>query len=65
MEQNRFKSVVLWTAVLAQVMSIAGLVGLWDLIGLSSDTFQGIMTAALQILVIFGVLNNPTNKIGF
>ncbi len=65
MEQSRFKSYVMWAAVVAQVVSIFGLLGLWDVVGMTSDAFQGVATAILQILVLFGVLNNPTSKTAF
>lgn len=63
--QPRWRSAVMWAAVVAQVVAIAGLAGLWDKIGITSDTFQGIATAVLTILTLFGVLNNPTSKTTF
>lgn len=60
--QARWKSSVMWAAVIAQFVAIVGLLGLWDKLGMTSDTFQGVATAVLQILVLVGVLNNPTSK---
>ncbi|MGI5971189.1 MAG: hypothetical protein ACOX7P_05640 [Oscillospiraceae bacterium] len=65
MVQSRWKSKVMWAAVFAQAVSIFGLLGLWDKIGITSDTFEGIVTALLEILVLFGILNSPTNKNSF
>lgn len=59
--QNRFKSRVLWVAVLAQIVSVIGLVGGWEAIGITSEVFQGVATAILEILTLLGVLNNPTD----
>ena len=60
MKQNRFKSVTLWLAVLAQVLSVLVLLGLVDIS--QSDTINGLIVAVLQLLVALGVLNNPTDK---
>jgi uncharacterized membrane protein len=65
MEQSRFKSYVMWAAIVSQIVAVAGLLGLWDKIGITSETFQGVATAVLEILTLFGVLNNPTSKTSF
>ena len=58
--QSRFKSVPLWFAV-------AGLVALvlksWFQIEIPS--FNEIVEAVIGVLVLFGILNNPQNKVGF
>ena len=63
MEQNRFKSPVVWA-------SIATLfVGLLMQIGVIGDSEnQQIMTVvgtAIELLTVIGVLNNPTSKDSF
>ena len=58
MKQNRFKSWALWTAVVSQVLAIlllTNVIGVQD-----SQLFNQIATAVLQLLVLFGVINNPT-----
>lgn len=65
MEQNRFKSAVLWASVAAQVIALAGFFGLWSKIGVAPAEVEQIVSAVLQLLVMFGVLNNPTNPEGF
>jgi uncharacterized membrane protein len=60
--QSRWKSYVMWAAVISQIVAIVGLVGGWDAIGITSDIFQGVATAILEMLTLFGVINNPTNK---
>ncbi|MCL1964841.1 MAG: phage holin family protein [Firmicutes bacterium] len=63
MEQNRFKSPVVWAALVAQVLAVMVMVGM---IGNDmSDAIKSLVMAALQILVLVGVLNNPTNQANF
>jgi uncharacterized membrane protein len=61
MTQNRFRSPVLWAAVAAQIISIIGLVGGWDAIGVSDSVVKSVVTAVLEILTLIGILNNPTD----
>lgn len=63
--QPRWRSYVMWTAIIAQVVTLFGLLGLWDKIGLTSDVFQGVATAILEILTLVGVINNPTSRTGW
>lgn len=63
MNQNRFKSVVVWSAVAAQVLSILVAVGVFD--AALSDTIKTAIVGLLQVLVAFGVLNNPTDGTAF
>ena len=58
MKQNRFKSPVVWGAVLAQILSI--LVLLEVINPTQSETINGVIVAVLQALVAFGALNDPT-----
>ena len=60
MIQNRFKSPVLWSALVAQVLSMLMVLGVIDT-GLG-DVIEGVIAALLELLVAFGVLNNPTDK---
>lgn len=62
MEQNRFKSPVLWASIVAQVLSILVLVGVIDVA--ESEAINGAVAGLLQLLATFGILNNPTNKTG-
>lgn len=65
MEQNRWKSKVLWVAVIAQIVALLGMFGAYDAIGITADWLQGVLTGVLELLVLFGVVNNPANKTGF
>jgi uncharacterized membrane protein len=53
--QNRFKSKVVWLAVLAQVLLVVGLY-MPDL----SSQIKTVGTAIIEILTLFAFLNNPT-----
>lgn len=63
MDQNRLKSPVVWGAVIAQVVTILVTLGVLD-VG-QSEAVNAVVAAVLQMLVLFGVFNNPTNKSGF
>lgn len=56
--RNRLKSPVVWMSIVAQFLSILVLVGV---IGQEwSNAITGVVSAVLEMLTIFGVLNNPT-----
>jgi uncharacterized membrane protein len=61
--QNRAKSPVFWSALMAQVLALLVFTGVIDLN--VSDTIQNIICGLLELLVAFGILNNPTNGDGF
>jgi len=63
--QERWKSPVLWTSIFALVAFILGNYGLYDAIGMTSETFQSLVNLILSAMVAFGVIQNPTNKTGF
>ncbi|MBQ8312607.1 MAG: holin [Clostridia bacterium] len=63
MEQSRFSSPVLWSSLAAQVLVILVTLGVIDT-GLS-EAITAVVTSVLQLLVAFGVLNNPTSKSHF
>ena len=63
MEQSRLLSPVVWGAIAAQVLAILVTLGVIST-GLS-DAIDGLVASLLQLLVAFGVLNNPTSKTSF
>lgn len=63
MPQNRLTSPVVWSAIAAQLLAILVTLGLIDT-GLS-DSINALITALLNLLVTFGVLNDPTSKSSF
>lgn len=58
--KERLKSPVVWGSVLGQIILIVGL-----FIPEIADSVKVIGTAAIEILTVFGVLNNPTDKDNF
>ena len=63
MNQNRLKSKVLWAAVAAQIVSLLLALGIIDTT--LGATVNEITAGVLQLLVLFGVLNNPTDGESF
>ena len=58
MEQNRFKSPVVWAAVVAQILTVLIVL---DVINVAQqETINQVVAAVLQLLIAFGVINNPT-----
>ena len=63
MEQKRWKSPVVWAAVVAQILSI---LILFDIINpAQQEVINGVVVAVLQLLTVFGILNNPTDQKNF
>ena len=63
--KTRLKSWATWVSVLGALGVIFDAVGLFELWGLTNETYQNIITAIGSILVAFGILNNPTDKNAF
>ena len=59
MDQNRLTSPVVWAAVVAQVLAILTLLGVFNEI--VSNAIKTIAAGFLELFVLFGVLNNPTD----
>lgn len=58
MDQNRFKSPVVWAAVVAQILTVLIVL---DVINVAQqETINQVVAAVLQLLIAFGVINNPT-----
>ncbi len=58
--KDRFKSPVVWAAVLAQVAIIIAL-----FVPEVSEQFKTISACVVEILTLFGILNNPTDRENF
>ena len=65
MTQNRFRSPVLWAAIVAQLLVILKLTGVWALVGVPESVVSDVAAAAIQLMVLFGILNNPTDAQAF
>jgi uncharacterized membrane protein len=63
--QNRFKSKVLWAAIAAQIIALLELTGAFKAMGLDAGLAGDVIAGVLQLLVLFGVLNNPTDGKNF
>ena len=63
MNQQRWKSPIVWAAVIGQLITLAITVGLIDT-G-AGEAVNNVTATVLQLLVVVGVLNNPTNQGGF
>ena len=62
MTQNRWRSPVLWSGVVAQVVSLLILLDVIDT-GMG-DSINQVAAGVLQLLTLFGIVNNPTNPEG-
>ena len=63
MEQNRLKSPVVWAAVIAQILTILIVL---DVINVAQqESINQVVASVLQLLVAFGVLNNPRDAGNF
>jgi len=65
MNQSRWKSPVFWSSVVAQVISIGQLTGIWAKYGIDTGVVGDVVAGILQIAVLVGLLNNPTDKSNF
>lgn len=63
MIQNRFKSIVTWASIIALVLNI--LVQCGVLLPDQGSAINGAVSGILNALVVFGVLNNPTDPTNF
>ena len=60
--KERLKSWAVWVSVLGAVGVILNSVGVFDKLGITSQTFDIIVNSVGSILIAFGILNNPTSK---
>lgn len=60
--QNRWKSKIVWTTLIALVVLLGSNYGLWDAIGMNSETFQAAANLVLTALIALGIINNPTDS---
>lgn len=64
-EQNRFRSWAVWLSVIGAVWTILNAFGLPEKWGIPESTFKMVVDAVGVILIGFGILNNPTDKVNF
>jgi len=61
MTQNRWKSKVLWMSIIAQVIALLSVFGVWQLIGVTEDWVNKVVIIAMELLTTLGIVNNPTD----
>ena len=61
MTQSRWKSKVLWAAVIAQLLALGQLTGIFAKLGLDVGMVGDVAAGILELFVLFGVVNSPTN----
>ena len=62
MEQSRWRSPVVWSAIAAQVISLFQITGLFEKMGIDAGLVGDVIAGVLQLAVIVGILNSPTSK---
>lgn len=62
---NRLKSKVVWLSVLSLVIILMSIFGVFEKIGITEGNFKILIETILSILVLLGILNNPTDKDNF
>lgn len=65
MKQSRWRSPVFLAALAAQIISLGQLTGVWASLGLDAGMIGDVVAGVLQLGVIVGLLNNPTDKENF
>lgn len=60
MRQNRFKSKVLWAAIIAQIIAVLQITGAFKAVGLDAGLVGDVSAGVLQLLVLLGIVNDPT-----
>jgi uncharacterized membrane protein len=65
MKQNRFRSPVFYAAVAAQIISLGQITGIWAKYGIDTGLIGDVVAGVLQLFVLFGILNNPTDAENF
>ena len=61
MEQSRWKSPVLWSAIAAQIIALMQMTGAFKAMGLDAGLVGDVVAGVLQMMVLFGILNSPTS----
>lgn len=63
--QNRLKSKVVWLSFASLLLFILKNYALLDTLQLTSDDYNFVVNLILEILIMLGILNDPTNKKNF
>jgi len=60
--QSRWKSPVLWSSLVADLLGIFGLLGVYEFTGIKEDTIKALCIAVIGIASTLGIINNPSDK---
>jgi uncharacterized membrane protein len=63
--QSRWRSKLAWISVLPLLLLMGDVYGFWNLIGMPKDEFSRMFCMVMNVLVAFGIFNNPTDKEGY
>jgi len=59
---NRWQSKIVWTSTFSLLLIILGTLGLYEKIGVTEDKLKTVIDSILSILVVLGILNNPSKE---
>lgn len=62
MVQNRWKSPVVWVGIGGLILLILNSFNLLPRLGLTEQTFNAIVESIISVLILIGILNNPTDS---
>lgn len=62
--QSRWRSKVLWLSIVAQIIAIGQLVGLWTRLGIDAGALGNAAAGVIGIAATVGIINDPTNPSG-
>jgi uncharacterized membrane protein len=62
---SKLKNYGFWVSLFSLISLILANYGLYDAIGMTSDTFQTVVNAFLGLLVTAGIISNPASGTGF
>lgn len=60
--QNRWKSPVVWASVVGIIVLILNNYGLWEIFGMTETFLNDLTNAVISVLIMIGILNNPTDR---
>lgn len=58
--QSRWKSWPMWVSLAGAVWMILSSLGIAEKIGIDEGTFNTVVNSIGSILIVFGIVNNPT-----
>jgi uncharacterized membrane protein len=60
--QSRWRSKVLWTTIITDILGLLGLLGFYDFTGITQDKLSAICGVIMSIITTVGIINNPSDK---